>query len=227
VESWSWSWSRGRGKWQAAGATSVVGKAVLTLHPPLWPLSHNVNPRAPGRGPRHWIPKGRPRNRAGPGQDPGRNQPRGKENVLQILYVFERSRMGNATRNTATQPPLAAGQRLTQIRSLELQRELRTAIRKPRFRKPRDLAPQSLVLSSFNFYVCRPRPKGWSIGTSTASERQATSMGEGLAALSCGTECDTSKEGISPFRMVHRSPTDSNRSLQRPAETGWLVDANR
>ena len=43
------SWSRGRGasrgKWQAAGAISVVGKAVLTLHPPLRPLSHNVNPR--------------------------------------------------------------------------------------------------------------------------------------------------------------------------------------
>ena len=30
---------------QAAGATSVVGKAVLTLYPPLRPLSHNVNPR--------------------------------------------------------------------------------------------------------------------------------------------------------------------------------------
>jgi hypothetical protein len=40
-ESWSW----GRGKWQAAGAIFVVGKAVLTLHPPLRPLSHNVNPR--------------------------------------------------------------------------------------------------------------------------------------------------------------------------------------
>jgi hypothetical protein len=39
VEPWS------RGKWQAAGATSVVGKAVLTLYPPLRPLSHNVNPR--------------------------------------------------------------------------------------------------------------------------------------------------------------------------------------
>jgi hypothetical protein len=41
----SWSW--GRGKWQAAGAIFVVGKAVLTLHPPLGlgPLSHNANPR--------------------------------------------------------------------------------------------------------------------------------------------------------------------------------------
>jgi hypothetical protein len=36
VESW---------QGQAAGATSVVGKAVLTLYPPLRPLSHNVNPR--------------------------------------------------------------------------------------------------------------------------------------------------------------------------------------
>jgi hypothetical protein len=39
-ESWSRGrgrgvWGRGRGKWQAAGAISVVGKAVLTLHPPL------------------------------------------------------------------------------------------------------------------------------------------------------------------------------------------------
>jgi hypothetical protein len=34
-----------RGKWQAAGAIAVVGKAVLTLHPPLRPPSHNVNPR--------------------------------------------------------------------------------------------------------------------------------------------------------------------------------------
>ena len=33
----SWSWSRG--KWQAAGAIFVAGKAVLTLHPPLRPLS--------------------------------------------------------------------------------------------------------------------------------------------------------------------------------------------
>jgi hypothetical protein len=41
AESWSWS----RGKWQAAGAIFVVGKAVLTLHPPLRPLSHNANPR--------------------------------------------------------------------------------------------------------------------------------------------------------------------------------------
>jgi hypothetical protein len=32
-------------KWQAAGAICVVRKAVLTLHPPLRPLSHNVNPR--------------------------------------------------------------------------------------------------------------------------------------------------------------------------------------
>jgi hypothetical protein len=32
AESWSWSWSRG--EWQAAGAIFVVGKAVLTLHPP-------------------------------------------------------------------------------------------------------------------------------------------------------------------------------------------------
>jgi hypothetical protein len=44
------SWSRGRGvaeSWQAAGAGDIfaVGKAVLTLHPPLRPLSHNVNPR--------------------------------------------------------------------------------------------------------------------------------------------------------------------------------------
>ena len=30
---------------QAAAAISVVGKAVLTLYPPLRPLSHNVNPR--------------------------------------------------------------------------------------------------------------------------------------------------------------------------------------
>jgi hypothetical protein len=29
------SGKRGRGKWQAAGGISVVGKAVLTLHPPL------------------------------------------------------------------------------------------------------------------------------------------------------------------------------------------------
>jgi hypothetical protein len=36
VESW---------QGQAAGAISVVGKAVLTLYPPLRPLSHNVNPR--------------------------------------------------------------------------------------------------------------------------------------------------------------------------------------
>jgi hypothetical protein len=41
AESWSWS----RDKWQAAGAIFVVGKAVLTLHPPLRPLSHNANPR--------------------------------------------------------------------------------------------------------------------------------------------------------------------------------------
>jgi hypothetical protein len=41
AESWSWS----RGKWQAAGAISVVGKAVRTLYPPLRPLSHNVNLR--------------------------------------------------------------------------------------------------------------------------------------------------------------------------------------
>jgi hypothetical protein len=47
----SWSWSRG--KWQAAGAISVVGKAVLTLYPPPRPLSHNVRP--PGRGPRPKI----------------------------------------------------------------------------------------------------------------------------------------------------------------------------
>jgi hypothetical protein len=32
-------------QWQAAGAIFAVGKAVLTLHPPLRPLSHNVNPR--------------------------------------------------------------------------------------------------------------------------------------------------------------------------------------
>jgi hypothetical protein len=37
VESWQ--------VWQAAGAIFVVGKAVLTLHPPLRPLSHNVNSR--------------------------------------------------------------------------------------------------------------------------------------------------------------------------------------
>jgi hypothetical protein len=36
VESW---------QGQAAGAISVVRKAVLTLYPPLRPLSHNVNPR--------------------------------------------------------------------------------------------------------------------------------------------------------------------------------------
>jgi hypothetical protein len=30
AESWSWS----RGKWQAVGAIFVVGKAVITLHPP-------------------------------------------------------------------------------------------------------------------------------------------------------------------------------------------------
>jgi hypothetical protein len=39
-----WSWSRGK-QGQAAGAISVVGKAVRTLYPPLRPLSHNVNPR--------------------------------------------------------------------------------------------------------------------------------------------------------------------------------------
>ena len=42
------SWSCGRGvvgQEQAAGAIFVVGKAVLTLYPPLRPLSHNVNPR--------------------------------------------------------------------------------------------------------------------------------------------------------------------------------------
>jgi hypothetical protein len=46
VESW-WSWGRGkslRGKLQELSLW-VVGKAVLTLHPPLRPLSHNVNPR--------------------------------------------------------------------------------------------------------------------------------------------------------------------------------------
>jgi hypothetical protein len=32
------------GSWQAAGVIFVVGKAVLTLHPPLRPLSHNANP---------------------------------------------------------------------------------------------------------------------------------------------------------------------------------------
>jgi hypothetical protein len=31
--------------WQAVGVIFVVGKAVLTLHPPLRPLSHNANPR--------------------------------------------------------------------------------------------------------------------------------------------------------------------------------------
>jgi hypothetical protein len=31
--------------WQAAGVIFAVGKAVLTLHPPLRPLSHNVNLR--------------------------------------------------------------------------------------------------------------------------------------------------------------------------------------
>jgi hypothetical protein len=35
----------GRDKWQAAGAIFAVGKAVLTLHPPLRPLGHNANPR--------------------------------------------------------------------------------------------------------------------------------------------------------------------------------------
>jgi hypothetical protein len=39
MESWS------RGKWQAAGAIFEVGEVVLTLHPPLRPLSHNANPR--------------------------------------------------------------------------------------------------------------------------------------------------------------------------------------
>jgi hypothetical protein len=34
-----------QGQGQAAGAASVVGKAVLTLYPPLRPLSHNANPR--------------------------------------------------------------------------------------------------------------------------------------------------------------------------------------
>jgi hypothetical protein len=38
VESWSWQVA-------SPGGISVVGKAVLTLRPPLWPLSHNVNPR--------------------------------------------------------------------------------------------------------------------------------------------------------------------------------------
>jgi hypothetical protein len=48
VESWPWS----RGKWQAAEATFVVGKAVLTLHPPRRPLSHNAITSTPGAGPR-------------------------------------------------------------------------------------------------------------------------------------------------------------------------------
>jgi hypothetical protein len=48
VESWSWS----RGKWQAAGAVFAVGKAVLTLHPHLGPLSHNANP---GTGPKTYM----------------------------------------------------------------------------------------------------------------------------------------------------------------------------
>jgi hypothetical protein len=33
------------GKLQELFLISVVGKAVLTLYPPLRPLSHNVNPR--------------------------------------------------------------------------------------------------------------------------------------------------------------------------------------
>jgi hypothetical protein len=33
------------GPWQATGVIFVVGKVVLTLCPPLGPLSHNVNPR--------------------------------------------------------------------------------------------------------------------------------------------------------------------------------------
>jgi hypothetical protein len=38
--------SRGvAGSWQAARAIFVVGQVVLTLHPPLRPLSHNSNPR--------------------------------------------------------------------------------------------------------------------------------------------------------------------------------------
>jgi hypothetical protein len=38
--------SRGvMGSWQAAGVIFVVGEVVLTLHPPLRALSHNVNPR--------------------------------------------------------------------------------------------------------------------------------------------------------------------------------------
>jgi hypothetical protein len=36
--------------WLAAGVIFVVGKAVLTLHPPLRPLSHNANPPTPGTG---------------------------------------------------------------------------------------------------------------------------------------------------------------------------------
>jgi hypothetical protein len=38
--------SRGvMGSWQAAGVIFVVGKVVLTPHPPLRPLGHNANPR--------------------------------------------------------------------------------------------------------------------------------------------------------------------------------------
>jgi hypothetical protein len=33
------------GSSQATGVIFVVGKAVLTLHPPLRPLSHNINPQ--------------------------------------------------------------------------------------------------------------------------------------------------------------------------------------
>jgi hypothetical protein len=33
-------------QWQAAGVIFIAGEVVLTLHPPLGPLSHDVNPRA-------------------------------------------------------------------------------------------------------------------------------------------------------------------------------------
>jgi hypothetical protein len=48
VESW---------QGQAAGAISVVGKAVLTLYSPLKPLSHNVNPRDGAQDMFNWAAK--------------------------------------------------------------------------------------------------------------------------------------------------------------------------
>jgi hypothetical protein len=35
----------GQQQWQAAGVIFIVGEVVLTLHPPLRPLSHDGNPQ--------------------------------------------------------------------------------------------------------------------------------------------------------------------------------------